>query len=168
MNRTTCQTEPSDHAPFTERDPRCQRVLRAAERLFSQQPHWVEFFRRILGPRGIVRRTFPSRRGLQRFEQTKTYAKIQQWLACLRASQPSSPVEQEPTRVITVRLPKSLHEALRLEAYQHCTSMNKLCISKLLQFIEGGLVPNERSRLGQPPGASRQEQVPARGAEQRQ
>ena len=49
--------------------------------------------------------------------------------------------------MITVRLPQSLHETLRIEAYQHCTSMNKLCISKLLQFIESDLVPNERFRL---------------------
>jgi predicted HicB family RNase H-like nuclease len=47
----------------------------------------------------------------------------------------------EPTRVITVRLPKCLHEALRAEAHEHRTSMNKLCISKLLQFIDEGMVP---------------------------
>ena len=51
--------------------------------------------------------------------------------------------EEEPTRVITVRLPKSLHEALRVEAHEHQTSMNKLCISKLLQFIDGDKVPTE-------------------------
>jgi hypothetical protein len=30
-----------------------------------------------------------------------------------------------------------------VEAHEHCTSMNKLCISKLLQFIESERVPNE-------------------------
>ena len=49
----------------------------------------------------------------------------------------------EPTRVITVRLPKSMHDALKDEAYEHRTSMNKLCISKLLQFIDGQQVPPE-------------------------
>jgi hypothetical protein len=49
----------------------------------------------------------------------------------------------EPTRVITVRLPKSLHESLRAEAHEKRTSMNKLCISKLLQFIDTDLVPTE-------------------------
>ena len=39
------------------------------------------------------------------------------------------------TRVITVRLPESLHEALKAEAVDHKTSMNKLCISKLLQAL---------------------------------
>ena len=34
-----------------------------------------------------------------------------------------------------------MHEALRIEAYEHHTSMNKLCISKLLQFIDTENVP---------------------------
>ncbi|MEM1304746.1 MAG: hypothetical protein AAGG46_07605, partial [Planctomycetota bacterium] len=53
--------------------------------------------------------------------------------------------ETEPTRVITVRLPKSMHEYLRTEAHDLRTSMNKLCISKLLQVIEQDLIPTERS-----------------------
>jgi hypothetical protein len=47
--------------------------------------------------------------------------------------------------VITVRLPKSMHEYLRTEAHDLRTSMNKLCISKLLQVIEQDLIPTERS-----------------------
>ena len=43
---------------------------------------------------------------------------------------------KEPTRVITVRLPRSLHESLKDEANSRKTSMNQLCISKLLQVIE--------------------------------
>ena len=54
---------------------------------------------------------------------------------------------QEPTRVITVRLPQSLHEALQAEAHLHQTSMNKLCISKLLQVIEDEFTGQTRNRL---------------------
>ena len=39
-----------------------------------------------------------------------------------------------------MRLPKSLHETLQEEAFEHRTSMNKLCISKLLQFIDSDKV----------------------------
>ena len=35
------------------------------------------------------------------------------------------------TKVITVRMPDSLHEALKKEAQERNTSMNKLCIAKL-------------------------------------
>lgn len=44
--------------------------------------------------------------------------------------------DNEPTRVVTIRLPKSLHESLKAEAYDHHTSINKLCIAKLLQVVD--------------------------------
>jgi predicted HicB family RNase H-like nuclease len=44
--------------------------------------------------------------------------------------------DKEPTRVITVRLPKSIHEALRAEAHSRQISMNKLCITKLLRTLD--------------------------------
>ena len=81
---------------------------------------------------------------LTQFEQTPEYQRIQQMLAKLRendADLPGGP--REPTRVITVRLPKSLHESLRAEAHDRHTSMNKLCISKLLQVVDDELVPAE-------------------------
>jgi predicted HicB family RNase H-like nuclease len=62
-------------------------------------------------------------------------------LGKLREQVVATPGAQEETRVITVRLPKSLHDALKAEAHEYRTSMNRLCISKLLQFIEDELVP---------------------------
>ena len=93
--------------------------------------------------RGIVRQAFPSRDSLAAFEQTEAYHELQHLLTKLRQQGPVALDEEEPTRVITVRLPKSLHEALRAEAHEHQTSMNKLCISKLLQFIDNDKVPTE-------------------------
>ena len=66
----------------------------------------------------------------------------------LREKRPSADAESEPTRVITVRLPKSMHESLRTEAHDLRTSMNKLCISKLLQVIGEEMIPNERASGG--------------------
>jgi predicted HicB family RNase H-like nuclease len=39
--------------------------------------------------------------------------------------------DKEPVKVITVRIPKSLHTALVEEAHDRRTSMNKLATSKL-------------------------------------
>ncbi len=116
-------------------------VRQAAEQLLAQEPDWVTFYREILGPHGVVRHTFPTRETLAAFERSGAYQEILQTLNRLREYGPASPERAEPTRVITVRLPKSLHEALRVEAHEHRTSMNQLCISKLLQFIEGEQVP---------------------------
>jgi predicted HicB family RNase H-like nuclease len=121
-----------------------QDVFRVADEIFRQRPSWVTFFREVLGVDGIVRQFYSTPETLSQFEQTSEYQKIQQMLAKLRendADLPGGP--REPTRVITVRLPKSLHESLRVEAHDRHTSMNKLCISKLLQVVDEDLVPAE-------------------------
>lgn len=119
-----------------------QDVIRVADEIYSQHPSWVTFFREVLGVDGIVRQLYSTPDTLAQFEQTAEYQQIQQMLAKLRekdADLPGGP--REPTRVITVRLPKSLHESLRAEAHDRRTSMNKLCISKLLQVIDEEMVP---------------------------
>jgi hypothetical protein len=118
-------------------------VKRVAEQLFAEEPDWITFYREVLGLRGIVRQTFRTRDQLAAFEQTEAHQEILRMLTKLRGQGPTSFDDAEPTRVITVRLPRSLHEALRVEAHEHCTSMNKLCISKLLKFIDGEQVPTE-------------------------
>ena len=118
-------------------------VRRVAEQLYAQEPDWVTFYREIFGLHGIVRHSFPTREMLAAFEQTDAYQDILRMLTKLRGQGAMEMKAQEPTRVITVRLPKSLHEALRVEAHEHRTSMNKLCISKLLQIIDGQQVPEE-------------------------
>ena len=111
--------------------------------MFQQQPDWITFFSEVLGVEGLVRRLFPSPEELAAFEKTEEYAEIQQMLARLRERTAAQADGKEPTRVITVRLPKSLHEALKTEAHDRKTSMNQLCISKLLQVIDAELVTVE-------------------------
>ena len=103
----------------------------------------MTFYREILGINGIIRRNYPDAQALADFEKTDEYGEIQQMLAKLREKGRTQVSDQEPTRVITVRMPKSLHESLRVEAHERHTSMNKLCISKLLQMIDNQLVPHE-------------------------
>src|SRR5258707_771918 len=121
-----------------------QEVFRVASELYRQDPDWVTFFREVLGLDGIIRRSYPDPGTLTTFEQTEEYQQIQQMLAKLRERGPDTPAgRKEPTRVITVRLPKSLHESLRAEAHERRTSINNLCISKLLQVVDDELVPAE-------------------------
>lgn len=118
-----------------------EEVYRAAYAIFSRCPDWVTFFREVLGVEGLVRREFNTRDSLAEFEQTETYQKILFMVSKLRERLLEPSASQEPTQVITVRLPKSLHDALREEAHEHKTSVNKLAISKLMQAISGELVP---------------------------
>ena len=88
-------------------------------------------------------------------------------LAKLRVEGPPVPEDKEPTRVITVRLPKSLHEFLQVEAHEKCTSMNQLCISKLVQWLDSDLAaskqePVDRRTSRWRPSRSRRVDVRAR------
>jgi predicted HicB family RNase H-like nuclease len=122
---------------------RKQEVYRVANEMYGQNPDWVTFFREILGVDGIVKKMFGTPDEMATFEASPEYADIQQMLAKLREKSGENENDREPTRVITVRMPKSLHESLRQEAHSRRTSMNKLCISKLLQVISEDLIPTD-------------------------
>jgi predicted HicB family RNase H-like nuclease len=139
---------------LTQTPEKYQEVLQVAEGRYRQSPDWVTFFREVLGVEGVVRKTFPTFDELTAFEQSEQYEKIQKLLVKLREKRPSADTESEPTRVITVRLPKSMHESLRTEAHDLRTSMNKLCISKLLQVIDEEMIPNERASGGSSAGGA--------------
>ena len=122
-----------------------ERRLEALERAmqrFQDATDWVKFFREVLGVDGVVRRMFPSPDQLAAFEQSQEYRSIQQMVAQLRAKGDDIGDDKEPIKVITVRMPKSLHESLRMESFDKRMSMNQLCISKLLQVIEEEMGPN--------------------------
>jgi len=122
---------------------RKQEVIRVAGELYRQSPDWVTFFREVLGVDGIVRRMFPNQDLLWDFEKSEEHDEIQKMLTKLRESSRSESDDREPTRVITVRLPQSLHESLKHESHERKTSMNKLCISKLLQVIDEAMLPTK-------------------------
>ena len=116
-------------------------AYRRASQVFEKSPDWAEFFKEVLGVDGIVRRLYPTSQELAEFEKTKEYADIQAMLVKLREKNLNKSPESEPIRVITVRLPKSMQDALNREADERKTSVNQLCISKLLQWVEDGLIP---------------------------
>jgi predicted HicB family RNase H-like nuclease len=111
-------------------------AVRIASELYSQSPDWILFFREVMGVNGIARSLFKNEVDFKAFEATPEYGEIQQMVKSLRdrSSIPSS--EQMPTRVITVRVPASLHQSLVSEARSRHESVNKLCIRKLLSVLD--------------------------------
>jgi len=71
-----------------------------------------------------------------RFECSPEYARIREMLDDLRSRQKERPSERETLRVVTVRMPRTLHETLRAEAEQLRVSINSLCISKLIKLLD--------------------------------
>lgn len=121
---------------------RVQAIQQKAHELFKQKINWATFFREILGKDGIVHKLYSDEKSLVAFHKTKEYLELQEMLNQLRDANGQPPPADEGTRVITVRLPTCLHEALKEEAYLHKTSMNQLCISKLLRQIETDAEPS--------------------------
>lgn len=111
-------------------------VLRVAERLHAMRPEWVVFFREVLGIDGIVRRTFRTAEDIRAFECSPEYARVRELLDDLRQRPPEPPADRESLRVVTVRMPRSLHEALKAEADELRVSINTLCIAKLMKHLD--------------------------------
>ena len=123
-------------APVLNYEERAQTVCRVATETYGKTKDWLVLFRETLGVGGIVRRLYPTPEEMAAFEKTAEYAEIQKMIKRLREKPSAQTDGQEITRVITVRLPSSVHEFLKAEAHDRKTSINQLCISKLLQVME--------------------------------
>jgi predicted HicB family RNase H-like nuclease len=143
MATTVTSTSPSTPQSFGHA---ATAVLHTAERLYSMEPEWVVFFREVLGVDGIVSRTFGSADARVRFECTPQYARIREMLDMLRSRDRDRPIDREANRVVTVRMPRSLHEALKAEAADRRMSINTLCITKLLRSLD----PQAMARADEP------------------
>lgn len=105
---------------------------------------WVDFYRRVFGKNGEVYRRYPEFSARTEFYKSDEYVALHDMFVRVREKYQTIGPEEETTRVITVRLPKSMHEVLRDEAFELHTSMNKLCISKLAQAPDARFTPRDK------------------------
>lgn len=112
-------------------------LVKIAAEVFDLRPNWITFFREVLGAQGIIRQVCDTPEKLAAFERTSDFRDIQQMLAKLRDNDPDVPGRpRERTSVITMRLPVSVHQALKAEAHDRNLSMNQLCVAKVLQVLD--------------------------------
>ena len=117
-----------------------ENIMERVRAIASTTPHWTVFFQHVFGLNGIVRTHLPDINDRKRFYTTPNFKLILGAMQDLR-SRKLSCQQEETTRVITVRLPKSMHEQLVEEAHEERTSLNKLCLTKLLEPVESEHVP---------------------------
>lgn len=115
--------------------PAWRNLYESARDLYVQKLEWIRFFSAVLGPEGMVRQALKTDEEVAAFRDSPAYNAIQQMVGVLRSHE-GEVNSKEPLKVITVRVPKSLHESLRHEAHRRRTSMNQLCILKLLQDVD--------------------------------
>jgi hypothetical protein len=132
--------------PAPEFEERCNQMFSLANDLFGHAPTWVCFFREALAVDGLARKLFTTDEEYGQFMTTSHYDQLLQMLTALRSRDLPENDPNDPQRMITVRLPKSLHEALCEEAGRLNISVNKLCISRLLQVLDPKMVPETVSK----------------------
>lgn len=132
--------------PAADFDQRCNQSFSLANDLFGHAPTWICFFREVMAVDGLTHRLFPTPEEYSQFMTTTHFDQLQQMLTALRSRDLPENDPNDPQRMITVRLPKSLHEALCVEAGRLNISVNKLCISRLLQVLDQKMVPETGSK----------------------
>lgn len=118
----------------THPSPPAAEALRIARECFATGPTWVALFRETLGKDGCCVRLFPNYDDMRAFRQTAQWREIIEMLSALREARevrPSAPTQ----RMITVRLPSDLHDALKRRAAEDAQSLNRFCVSALFGAV---------------------------------
>lgn len=132
---------------------RAAQVYQVAQQLFAAAPTWMAFYRELLSTTGVARTLYPDATEYRQFETTSEFSEVQKMITVLRAGNLPENDPMESQRMITVRLPLSLHQALCQEADERGVSVNQLCISRLLQMVADDYIPNSsKGRRGRRPG----------------
>jgi hypothetical protein len=139
--------------PEASAEVKGRELLRLAQIAFAETGLWVVFYRTLLGVDGLVNKLFPVPNEKTKFQASPAYAEIQEMVAALRSSDDSKGDSIEPERMITIRIPMSLHVVLVDEAEQLNLSINQICVSKLLCPLDSRHVPIfPGRRRGRKPG----------------
>lgn len=134
-------------------EKRAAEVLRIQVEAFAQTDNWVVMYRELLGVEGVVRKLYKTADEIKAWESSREFDEVHAMLAVLRSQDNGKGDTIESQRMITVRLPASMHEALKTESEESGLSINKLCITKLLQKMDARFVPLEPGkRRGRKPG----------------
>ncbi|MCF7961687.1 MAG: HNH endonuclease [Pirellula sp.] len=122
-------------------------VLKTSEVLFGVTPTWTAFYKETLGADGLVRAMFPEKNELEEFQKSDEYSKVLKMLTVLRSRDLPEIGPGELQRMITIRVPKSMHDVICDEANALDISVNKLCVSKLLTNVDLRTIPSKTVKL---------------------
>ncbi|WDQ15885.1 hypothetical protein [Rhodopirellula sp. P2] len=161
---TTIAMELPPFDPDMPYEDRPQMVLKLAGEVFAQTGSWVVFYREMMGCDGVVWKLFPDPAQRRHFESSPEFAELLEIMTSIRSQDSSKTSLHEPERMITVRLPRSMHTTAVQEASELGLSINSYCLTKLLQPINKRFTPLEAGpRRGRRPGPQIQVEKTADG-----
>ena len=121
-------------------------VVERAIEIIESCTTWAEAHGKVFGVDGYLGRLFDDRTTQCRFRDSFEYRVILESLAELRARDTNKSTATQPMRILTIRLPQSVHQAMAAEADSMRVSINQLGISKLLVEIDPRLVPDQQTQ----------------------
>ena len=136
-------------------EDRCDQVARHATELFAVSPTWASFYREVLGCSGVARVLFPDAMSYERFEGSEQFGQLMEMLKVLRSQDLPENDPTEPQRMVTIRMPRAMYDVLCAEANAMSISVNKLCVTRIIQRLDRSLVPQAaKKRRGRKPGSA--------------
>ena len=118
-----------------------EQALQVVKQAAADSEHWSVALDQALGvntPWHTLLREWERQKAIR----SEAYGQIQTIISEMRLRPTSHKNEdRKAARVITVRMPASMHELLCQESRDMRTSLNKLCITKLLQHVRLPEVP---------------------------
>jgi hypothetical protein len=115
-------------------EARADQLLRRAKMLADKAGSWADFSAELFDQRsGLVAKAFPTEIERQAFLDSRQYKEIQGLLAQVmkRTGLVEGASPKEKSGRVLVRLPKTLHQSLEIQAKREGVSLNQLAVAKL-------------------------------------
>lgn len=112
---------------------KAEHVVEQAKAILPSMKNWADFSAGVFGHRdGVIAKTFPEEAERQLFYDTEQYKALcvmrKRLMEKFGVNKGANP---EKSGRVLVRLPKSVHKALEIEATKEGVSVNQLAVSKL-------------------------------------
>jgi predicted HicB family RNase H-like nuclease len=117
-------------ATRTSTPSKAQGALAIAREVAASTDDWQVFWNALFGLTGRLTEMFTTRAAREQFAKTREHTEIMAMLERLQAGENETPPPDAKGRFV-LRLPKSLHAALTVEAKAEGVSLNQLCVAKL-------------------------------------
>jgi hypothetical protein len=120
-------------------------VLKQAQEIASKVKSWADFSNALFNPHdGVVTKTFPTSFERQAFFDSKQYEAVNALLLALmqQFGTREGAIPKKSGKLV-VRMPKSMHEYLAMEAKTERVSLNQLMLTKLALPLREGSVKSQ-------------------------
>ena len=114
-----------------ELDRRAKELVKLAKAEAKKHATQTELNNAIFGKTGLASVLFPTQKDREIFGERPEWREVQNIIEALPRGRVGVAKPDDPSGTVSVRMPKSLHRALILEAEAEGTSLNQLMITKL-------------------------------------